>query len=534
MIELKEILNDAGDEKEGRLKTSEELPPKSREEEGVIKDILPFSQSFKELPNKFLVSTFFRIVKDFGMLMASMVGPYLTTTCGYIYLNMVGDPVMLASFGLFGFIYFAFHVSIMLSSLEKLGIQLSAVFGKRDYVKMKNTFSKGILTSIVLFLTITFPVSVFMRPVLGSVGVHKENLDIVQEALYFSLPMFVLMISKEILQTFCMAQGFEHYFGNMGIISSVFAIILNYFLIVTGKLGVLGWVYTRTLCSLGELIFTLIIFFLKTEKESRGVLSLKETLPGFDQFFFDSVKFTLGTYTEYLGFEIAGFFVLLKGDNDQTAAYYAAINVSGLTYTSGIALAIVARTRMNILIGMNLKQTARHYFEFFFLSAFSLGLFGTLFGLLGRELLADCYASATPEMRAWFIKLMILFALASPSETSACTAQVGLKTVGGVGQLLKYSALTVLLGNAIASPIFLYLRASVVYIYGWTMGLVCLYNLLVVLKALETDWNDIKLHGEGDEDLDQVAKLLQAQVSPRKQGRSDTFNNFGSPVNKRN
>ena len=118
-----------------------------------------------------------------------------------------------------------------------------------------------------------------------------------------------------------MAQYLAHFFDTMGIVSSVIAILLNYILIVRYDYGVLGWVYSRTLCSTGELLFVLCIFYFKTDEGSRGVVTIPQAIDGFKPFFIDSVKFTLGSYTEYLRFEIAGFFVLLYGDNNQSAAY---------------------------------------------------------------------------------------------------------------------------------------------------------------------------------------------------------------------
>ena len=486
--------------------------------ESLVKELLPFKNSFRELPSSYLFSMFLQQIRDFMLLMASIVGPVLTNTSGYIFLNMRADPLLQAAFGLYSFIYFAFHMSIMISGMEKLGIHLSAAFGRKDYAQMKNTFTKGIISSTVLFCLVTLPVALFCQSILVSAGVDKENCVLVQEALYWSIPLFILMICKELIQTFCMAQGHEHFFGTMGIVSSVIAILLNYILIVRYDCGVLGWVYSRSFCSTGELLFVLCIFYWKTDEGGRGVVTISQAIAGFKPFFIDSIKFTLGSYTEYLGFEIAGFFVLLHGDNNQSAAYYSAVNVSALTYTSGIAFGIIIRTRINMLMGMGLKQTAKNYFEFYY---FSTIVFGCLLGIIGyifRHFLADCYASANPDMRYWFLGLMVIFALASPTETSACTGQVGLKTVGGIEHLLKLSVCTLLLGNSIVSPIFLYLDTNVIYIFGFTIFFASLYNGLAAKRALAIDWQSAASNCDELADDAMLANLQRRHnaCSPRK------------------
>ena len=483
--------------------------------ESLVKELLPFKNSFRELPSSYLFSMFLQQIRDFMLLMASIVGPVLTNTSGYIFLNMRADPLLQAAFGLYSFIYFAFHMSIMISGMEKLGIHLSAAFGRKDYAQMKNTFTKGIISSTVLFCLVTLPVALFCQSILVSAGVDKENCVLVQEALYWSIPLFILMICKELIQTFCMAQGHEHFFGTMGIVSSVIAILLNYILIVRYDCGVLGWVYSRSFCSTGELLFVLCIFYWKTDEGGRGVVTISQAIAGFKPFFIDSIKFTLGSYTEYLGFEIAGFFVLLHGDNNQSAAYYSAVNVSALTYTSGIAFGIIIRTRINMLMGMGLPQTARNYFEFYFISTVIAGTVIGIIGLLNRKLLADCYASANDELRRWFLTLVVLYAVTAPSEASACSALVALKTVGGIGHLLKLSVCTLLLGNSISGPMFLYFKIDVTYIFGFTMFLTVLYNVLVLKKVLETDWNAVEFDDGAADGNDSIEALLADQIRTR-------------------
>ena len=459
----------------------------------MVKDLYEFELRLTNLPGAYLIKIFGLLIKDTMLLVAALVGPLLTTTSGYIYLNYVGKPEVMASFGLYSFLYFAFHMSIMLSSMEKLGIELASRIGHKDYQGCKSVFGKGIMTSMILFTLITLPVALFTEKAFTAMGVEKQNAFLAQQALTASLPMILVMLAKELFQAFCMSQGHESVFGNMGIVTSTFAIVFNYFTIVKWDMDILGWVLSRTIASLLELIFVLYIFFAKTSPESRGFASFQDTIDGFKSYFGDAIKFTLGAYSEYLGFEIAGFFVLLAGQEFQTAAFYSVMNIAGISYTFGYSFAVVARTRLNILIGMGKQQTAKYFFEFFILSTIACGVVWGILVVILREPLALCYASSNDELKMWFKSLLVILAFACPSETSLTSAQIGLKTVGGIGHLLVYSVLTLLVGNVVAGPIFLHFKVSVMVIFGWTMFLTILFNLLVIRKALVTDWAHAKV-----------------------------------------
>lgn len=478
----------------------------SHSTDNLVKDLMPFKDRFVDLPRPYLLEVFLRLLKDTLMLVAAIVGPLLTTTSGYIYLNMVGKAEEQGSFGLYSFLYFAFNVSIIISSMEKLGIELSKTMGRRDFAACKNVFSKGALTSAIFFCTVTLPVVLFTEKAFLALGVDPTNARLSQQALSYSIPIIFIMIIKELLQAFCMSQGHEHYFGNMGLLTSSFAIVFNYFTIVRWNLGILGWVLSRTIATTIELAIVLYVYCTKTNEKSRGVVSLQETLLDFQKYFFDAVKFSLGTYSEYLGFEIAGIFVLMGGNQYQTAAYYSVMNVAGLTYTFGISFSCVARTRLNLLMGMNCQKTAKNFYEFMILSTVLCGVVMGLLIFTFRDFLASAYASSHPELNSWTKSLLIIMALAAISEACATTGQIGLKTAGGIGHLLRFTLLTLVLGNSVGGPIFLALKANVLFPFGWTMLLTVVLNCLVINKALTTDWSLIRFVEDDQEPKEQELK----------------------------
>lgn len=490
---------------------SEHLLPSQEESQlsssNLVKDLIPFKKRFVDLPRDYLFRIFCSFFRDTMLLLAAIVGPLLTITSGYIFFNLVGKPEIQGSFGLYSFLYFAFFFSIVISSMEKLGIELSKTIGRKDFIGCRTILTRGAITSLIFFTVVTLPVVLFTEKVFLLLGVDPVSSRLAQQGMTASLPLIVTVTIKELLQAFCMAQGLEHYFGNMGLVTSTIAICLNYIAIINWNLGLLGWIWSRTIASILECAFVAYIYFSRTVEESRGFVALEDALYGFKTYFTDAVRFCLGSYSEYLGFEIAGIFVIMSGRQYETAAYYSVMNVATINFTIGISFSCIARTRLNLLFGMKLYQTAKHFFEFYMVCTCLVGVAIGVLIFLFRAPIASIYASSHPELHDWTKSLLIIMASVSPSETCSTSGQVGLKTVGGINHLLRYSVFTLLLGNSLGGPLFRYLELNVLFPFGWTLLLTLILNILVVRKTLMTDWSSaISFDHEQDHEATFIGK----------------------------
>lgn len=458
----------------------------------VVQHLYQFNERFTHLPASYLIKTFCRLFRDVMVFVIATVGPFINTTSGYIYLNYMGKVEVLTAYGLYRFIFFAFHMALISTNLENLGIELSASIGMKDYYGCRNLLSKGAVTMFGLICFITIPVSLICGVVLEAMGVSHFDAVTTHNSMVASLPMFILMLVKDLMMTHCMAQGLEWYFGVLCIFSSAFAVAFNYFTMVVWDLEIYGWIISRSTASLLELLFVMYIYFKKTVPESRGLVSFSETTTGFCSFFVESMKFSLSGYSEFFGAEITGVFVLLSNKVYQIGAFYTVMNICNITYCIGYAFAIVARTRMNILIGKGLRETARNFFEFYIICVMGCGVVYGILLIAAKDGLAKIYASSHPELESWFTTLLIILALICHSEIALSCSQVGLKTIGKVGYMLFLSVTLALLGNTIGGIIYMFSGFSVTFIFSYAMCNIVILNATILYKALSSDWKHLR------------------------------------------
>ena len=122
------------------------------------------------------------------------------------------------------------------------------------------------------------------------------------------------------------------------------------------------------------------------------------------------------------------------------------MNITAMIYTLGMSISMVCRTRINILIGMDLSQTAKNYFKFTYISGFITGLLLALIVAPLAPFIADLVANQNEEMRSTFIILLTIYCFDMPFETNLYTGFVGIKTIGEIMKLVKVTI--------IALPIF--------------------------------------------------------------------------------
>lgn len=125
--------------------------------------------------------------------------PYMTSqiviaTFGYFYLNIIGDPVQMAAFRIFNFMYMIFFYSHMFAGSDKMGIELSNSYGAKKYRNCKIVLGMGFLHIVILFVFVSFPTMFWAMDTLNMMGISSEiavilNLPAKLSLLVMCIPM---------------------------------------------------------------------------------------------------------------------------------------------------------------------------------------------------------------------------------------------------------------------------------------------------------------------------------------------------------
>jgi Na+-driven multidrug efflux pump len=184
------------------------------EQEGthLVKDLMFFDKSYKELPLIYLLKTFLGIGKEVGKLMPLVLGGILINTFGYLFLNMAGDTMQLAAVGLNTFMVLIFFTALVLSSLDKLGMELSKAYGAKDYKRMRETFSMGMITFFSTYMLITVPIFFYAESSLIKMGINPVIAAQMKGPARLNIALFCLQILTEGMQIMCISQGLEVFF----------------------------------------------------------------------------------------------------------------------------------------------------------------------------------------------------------------------------------------------------------------------------------------------------------------------------------
>jgi len=461
--------------------------------EEIVKELMGFVHSFWLLDPKYLWESFVRIVTETFTIAPTVAGPMVVIVGTFYFLNMLGDPLLQASYGIYNSYMVIFFYAVINAVADKLSIMLSVAFGKGSYHSCKKVFTQGLLLYYGVWLFIVLPLMLFAKTILMAMGVPEANADLTQRILYPTLLAQCIQMLSDTLRNFCMSQGKEAMFGKISLINNILGFLCVYVCVIHLNCRLYSPVIGKLLSEGINLGTGLYVYFYQVEEKTRGLVSLSEALDGFFPFALESLKFMLGSYSEYICNETTTFYVANYHDNNVMGAYSSISSLQGCYYMLGMTFAVILRTRMNVLIGMGRYAIARNYFLFFLASTVVFGIACCIVMLMLGGVLTRGMGSSTPEMS--------VYALAIPNSCTAMSTFIGIKTVGKISYLLKLNVVMVFLNIILSYPIFT-TKSGPHFLLAVLYSLITLLDILCAREAyLNSTWDD-SLRNNGDQGID--------------------------------
>lgn len=292
------------------------------------------------------------------------------------------------------------------------------------------------------------------------------------------------------------------------------------------RLGIYGCILVSGVIECIKFCLASYVFFSKTHPQSRGLASLEDTTRDFRPYLLDSLKFTATSYSEHLGFATTGYLVALTGDINQIAAYYSIENFTVIPYCFGSSISIICKTKVNVLIGMDKAVTAGNFFRFAAICVYAVGGLLALSTLLARHYISDWYVSSDPETNYWCVILVIIYSIVIWADVIMNLAMVGMKSLGLINLVMKYSLFTMLAGNMIISGIVSKLNGNAPQLFFVNMVMLTLLSCLNMRKSFMSDWSNAPKHQsdqpndapkpQSNQPNDSVSTILESETSENK------------------
>ena len=466
--------------------------------DAMVEQLSKLQEGIFSVPIKTLVWTMAVLLKESFLISFSTLGSQLVVASGYMLLNYVEDTDGMAVLGVSQSFNNIFYYGFFMSLYDKMGIEQSLTFGARQYHLTKKVMTQSVMASILIFCTLCLPSFLAAAPLLRLAGLDSELAGKVAFALRVQLIADVLEIMADMIRNFCMAQGFEAVFGPTSLLAVIAAVCSGYVMIVDHRMGVTGFILSKVVY---EAICVLVAFsaLSQTNPETRGIAPWTQAKDGFWGFFCSCLIFALGSYIEFIGYEIASLFVYNTNDVNQIAAFTSILSFTTIFYSIGETFAILSRTRMNLLVGRGLIKAAKNFFKFFWVSLyiFSWSIAAVCFA--ARAPLSKLYSNASPEAYNLFLQMFIVYCLNMPSELTMYTSFMGLKTVGRIGLLTALNAFLLILVHAsLDFYLTLKLGYGTVQIFMVIQSLFLMLNFSCFTGVFTTDWTTAKLEFEDE------------------------------------
>jgi Na+-driven multidrug efflux pump len=432
----------------------------------------------------------------------------------FVYIGMLNDPLLEASFGL-GVSYFMFlFMSLNLGCFEVTGIDCAYWWGLTNAdaqerkinksKKMSAALAKGciLLCFVLCFSVIMF---IYAENVLLAISIAPENAVQTGGMVLWLIPGIILQGFNFQVQAFILAQGVTIPFGVANILSIVVCSCICNYLTFDLQVGILLFPVCKTIMEVINFFANLYAIFFSIQKGSIVCISFAEVKEGLGKFLCQGCKFIIGLYAEFLGFEFNTYLASLTHDQYEITAFVSWVNIAGFLFTIGLGFSNVTRQRVSGYIGKKSPVQAMNAARFFTFMAACVGMIFLILIECLRYPIASIY-TPFPEIQDIIAKLLVPYGFGAVFELIV-GCQNTLMRLTGRAMVMTY----LMLGYFVIS------LGMLSYLLGFVAGLkvpgMVLAFVIVtlalnvnyfVLINFRTVWEELEQEEEGPEAIESV------------------------------
>ena len=390
----------------------------------------PMDESLAGCSPTYLAEVYWSCAWQALKLLPNTASILFTSVLMYSLLTYTKQPEAAAAFGMYGSFYFVFCTTVQASLMEKFGQEISRGVGKKDYQYVRKMATQGMMAMLIFFLAFNIPTLWFSDRILTTIGIDTHLVPTVAHVLRLQIFVLLVQLPADMLNAFCMAQGLESEISRVGIFGCLVSSATQAVLVLGLHTGIEAFVYgslAAAICSLANALLVLP----KCHPETRGFADPMTASVGLTTYLSDSLYFFLAIVGECSGANITAFFIAARHDTTALGAYTATRNCGAFVFRTGLSLASVSRTRINILIGMGKHQTAKNFYTFYAFGNLCVAVAFAAVFLMTREYLAMVLAGQSEDNRVKFITTMSFYScFCCLSEMSLAPCLLGLRTLG--------------------------------------------------------------------------------------------------------
>ena len=462
----------------------------------LLKDLLTFQSStcgssLKVMMRMIGEATTYSIITSF-----TNIGSPLLSAAGFVLLNSTGDTLAQAALGISLSYNLLFYYGYILPLTDKLCIDMSLAYNARHFEHAKRIFNLGVYFSAMLFIFFTMPFFMFSKNILQFANIDANVALRCQDMLEMLLVSNVIETISDLLRIVALSQGYTNIFGHTSILAVVISIICAYLFVGVYGLGAMGWILSKYIYETIQLLVA-VALFVSSDGRARGLLAWEQIRSEFPRFFFATMKEVFGAYSEFVGYEITSFFIFFTQNIHQIAAYTAILNFASLFSSLGESLAMILKSRMNLLISKGHKNTARNYFKFYICATALLGFILTAVIVLIRKYVAAIYVNSSLESESTLSNLILVYAFCMAGELTHLSSFLVVRIGGNMRYLIIVNISLFIFVNFLNSYYLAIIKGyGPVELFASLQVLFHIENLLCIIKVLSTDWEGIDLQVE--------------------------------------
>lgn len=438
-----------------------------------------------------------------------------------------------AAFGLAGFIR-STTISVMEGSVSELmALRCSVAIGAKNFKAIRLYLTQSILALCIFHICMTVPLCFFSQAIFEDIiGVNGELA--IESANVLRKLVFVSIVSEGngMLSTFLYSQGIETISFSLTLGKYAGLLCSSLFFGVYLQWGFNGWIFSMCVFEAIMFFFLMRYYTSLTDPESRGLVSFSEALVGLPTFLKDALTFFAGLIGEWTGWELLTYFNSMTGDENQIIALTCLINLAYFVFGFSYGLMSTARTRINTLIGANLKNAARRFTICSLVAMVSIGMALGLTIFIFRHPIAEAYAGGNPEALRYFIGCLAIYSVVCSLDFIYYLVFSLARTVGlaywNIGlNILFVISLHSIIGYILNIHNLLSCYTVIINMYSQFF---VVFGILIV-KICSLDWNGVEgmEGGEGVGIGDDVSVVSYVFSTGKKHAKEKRESESGSP-----